>query len=99
MMKYFCGFCDFIFNKEEEFLSYYKEYYSIDYVFVLEKIKILIKIEGDFKIVEISSLLSCGCYESYMCKINRKEDYDRCFLVLLEKGRLWFRCSSCLVIV
>ncbi|EDL14442.1 E3 SUMO-protein ligase ZNF451 isoform 1 [Mus musculus] len=95
MMKYFCGLCDLIFNKEEEFLSHYKEHHSIDYVFVSEKTKTSIKTEGDFKIVETSSLLSCGCHESYMCKINRKEDYDRCLPVLLEKGRLWFRCSSC----
>lgn len=60
-----------------------------------KKTKTSIKTEGDFKIVETSSLLSCGCHESYMCKINRKEDYDRCLPVLLEKGRLWFRCSSC----
>ncbi|XP_021012522.1 E3 SUMO-protein ligase ZNF451 isoform X3 [Mus caroli] len=95
MMKYFCGLCDLIFNKEEEFLSHYKEHHSIDYVFVSEKTKTSIKTEGDFKIVETSDLLSCGCHESYMCKINRKEDYDRCLPVLLEKGRLWFRCSSC----
>lgn len=64
---------------EEAFLSYYKEYYSIDYVFVLEKIEISIKIEIDFLVVEISNLLICGCRESYICKVNRKEDYSRCF--------------------
>lgn len=68
----------------------------MDYVFVSEKTKTSIKTEDDFKIIETSNLLSCGCHESYVCKVNRKEDYDRCLQIMLEKGKLWFRCSSCL---
>ncbi|KAL1771398.1 E3 SUMO-protein ligase ZNF451 isoform X1 [Sigmodon hispidus] len=93
--KYFCGLCDLIFNKEEAFLSHYTDRHSIDYVFVSEKTKTSIKNEDDFKIIETSNLLSCGCHESYICKVNRKEDYDRCLQIMLEKGKLWFRCSLC----
>nr|XP_048286376.1 E3 SUMO-protein ligase ZNF451 isoform X2 [Myodes glareolus] len=94
-MKYFCGLCDLIFNREEAFLSHYKDHHSIDYVFVSEKTETSIKTEDDFKIIETSNLLSCGCHESYICKVNRKEDYDRCLQIMLDKGKLWFRCSSC----
>ncbi|XP_028721215.1 E3 SUMO-protein ligase ZNF451 isoform X4 [Peromyscus leucopus] len=94
-IKYFCGLCDLIFNTEEAFLSHYKDHHSTDYVFVSEKTKPSIKTEEDFKIIETSNLLSCGCHESYVCKVNRKEDYDRCLQVMLEKGKLWFRCSGC----
>ncbi|XP_052601184.1 E3 SUMO-protein ligase ZNF451 isoform X4 [Peromyscus californicus insignis] len=94
-IKYFCGLCDLIFNTEEAFLSHYKDHHSTDYVFVSEKTKPSIKTEEDFKIIETSNLLSCGCHESYVCKVNRKEDHDRCLQVMLEKGKLWFRCSGC----
>ncbi|XP_036024137.1 E3 SUMO-protein ligase ZNF451 isoform X2 [Onychomys torridus] len=96
-IKYFCGLCDLIFNTEETFLSHYKDHHGTDYVFVSEKTKTSIKTEDDFKIIETSNLLSCGCHESYFCKVNRKEDYDRCLQVMLEKGKLWFRCSLCSV--
>ncbi|XP_008844730.1 E3 SUMO-protein ligase ZNF451 isoform X1 [Nannospalax galili] len=96
-IKYFCGLCDLTFNMEEAFLSHYKEYHSIDYVFVSEKTKTSIKTEDDFSVVETSNLLACGCHESYICKVNRKEDYDRCLQTMLDKGKLWFRCSLCLV--
>lgn len=94
-MMYCCGLCDLIFNKEEAFLSHYKEQHSVDYVFVPEKTKTSIKTEDDFKIIETSNLLSCGCHESYICKVNRREDYDRCLQIMLDKGKLWFRCGSC----
>nr|XP_044632843.1 E3 SUMO-protein ligase ZNF451 isoform X1 [Equus asinus] len=94
-IKYFCGLCDLIFNVEEAFLSHYKEHHSIDYVFVSEKTETSIKTETDFPVVEISNLLTCGCRESYICKVNRKEDYSRCLQIMLDKGTLWFRCSLC----
>ncbi|KAF3831669.1 hypothetical protein GH733_000481 [Mirounga leonina] len=94
-VKYFCGLCDLIFNVEEAFLSHYKEHHSIDYVFVPEKTETSIKTENDFPVIETSNLLTCGCRESYICKVNRKEDYSRCLHTMLDKGKLWFRCSLC----
>ncbi|XP_021573263.1 E3 SUMO-protein ligase ZNF451 isoform X3 [Carlito syrichta] len=94
-VKYFCGLCDLIFNVEEAFLSHYKEHHSIDYVFVSEKTEISIKTEDDFPVIETSNQLTCGCHESYICKVNRKEDYSRCLQIMLDKGKLWFRCSLC----
>ncbi|XP_039100241.1 E3 SUMO-protein ligase ZNF451 isoform X1 [Hyaena hyaena] len=94
-IKYFCGLCDLTFNVEEEFLSHYKEHHSIDYVFVSEKTETSIKTENDFPVRETSNLLTCGCRESYICKVNRKEDYSRCLQIMLDKGKLWFRCSLC----
>ncbi|XP_053520938.1 E3 SUMO-protein ligase ZNF451 isoform X5 [Artibeus jamaicensis] len=94
-IKYFCGLCDLTFNVEEAFLSHYKEQHSIDYVFVSEKTEPSIKTENDFPVLETSNLLTCGCRESYVCKVNRKEDYSRCLQIMLDKGKLWFRCSLC----
>uniref|UniRef100_A0A8C5P106 E3 SUMO-protein ligase ZNF451 n=1 Tax=Jaculus jaculus TaxID=51337 RepID=A0A8C5P106_JACJA len=94
-IKYFCGLCDLTFNIEEAFLSHYKECHGIDYVFVPEKVETTIKTEEDFPVVETSTLLVCGCRESYNCKVNRKKDHDHCLRVLLDKGKLWFRCSRC----
>ncbi|XP_015414981.1 PREDICTED: zinc finger protein 451 isoform X4 [Myotis davidii] len=94
-IKYFCGLCDLTFNVEEAFLSHYKEHHSIDYVFVPEKTEISIKTENDFPVLETSNLLTCGCRESYTCKLNRREDYSRCLQTMLDKGKLWFRCSLC----
>ena len=94
-IKYFCGLCDLTFNVEEAFLSHYKEHHSIDYVFVSEKTEASIKTENDFPVLETSNLLTCGCRESYVCKVNRKEDYSRCLQIMLDKGKLWFRCSLC----
>ncbi|XP_004465402.1 E3 SUMO-protein ligase ZNF451 isoform X7 [Dasypus novemcinctus] len=84
-IKYFCGLCDLIFNAEEAFLSHYKECHSIDYVFVSEKSETSIKTEDDFPVLETSNLLTCGCRESYICKVNRKEDYSRCLQIMLDK--------------
>ncbi|XP_036105112.1 E3 SUMO-protein ligase ZNF451 isoform X4 [Molossus molossus] len=94
-VKYFCGLCDLTFNVEEAFLSHYKEHHSIDYVFVSEKTEASIKTENDFPVPETSNLLTCGCRESYICKVNRKDDYSRCLQMMLDKGKLWFRCSLC----
>ncbi|XP_019590213.1 E3 SUMO-protein ligase ZNF451 isoform X4 [Rhinolophus sinicus] len=94
-IKYFCGLCYLTFDVEEAFLSHYKEYHSIDYMFVSEKTVTSIKTEEDYPLIETSSLLTCGCRESYICKINRKEDYSRCLQIMLGKGKLWFRCSLC----
>ncbi|XP_006835841.1 PREDICTED: zinc finger protein 451 [Chrysochloris asiatica] len=94
-IKYFCGLCDLIFNVEDTFLIHYKERHSIDYVFVSEKNETSIKTEDDFPILETSNLLTCGCRESYICKINRKEDYSRCLQLMLDKGKLWYRCNLC----
>lgn len=94
-IKYFCGLCDLTFNVEEAFLSHYKEHHSIDYVFVSEKPETSIKTENDYTVIETSNLLACGCRESYICKVNRKEDYSRCLQIMLDKGKLWFRCSLC----
>uniref|UniRef100_A0A8D2AZ20 E3 SUMO-protein ligase ZNF451 n=1 Tax=Sciurus vulgaris TaxID=55149 RepID=A0A8D2AZ20_SCIVU len=94
-IKYFCGLCDLIFNVEEAFLSHYKEHHSTDYVFVSEKNETSIKTEEDFPVIETSNLLTCGCRESYICKVNRKEDYGRCLQIMLDTGKLWFRCSLC----
>lgn len=94
-MKYFCGLCDLIFNVEEAFLSHYKEHHSIDYVFVSEKTETSIKTESDFPVIETGNLLTCGCRESYLCKVNRREDHARCLQTLLGQGRLWFRCGVC----
>ncbi|XP_003480070.2 E3 SUMO-protein ligase ZNF451 isoform X2 [Cavia porcellus] len=94
-IKFFCGLCDLIFNVEEAFLNHYKEHHSIDYIFVSERTEMSIKTEEDFSVVETSNLLTCGCHESYICKVNRKEDYGRCLQVMLDKGKLWFRCSLC----
>ncbi|XP_012504180.1 PREDICTED: zinc finger protein 451 isoform X2 [Propithecus coquereli] len=94
-IKYFCGLCDLIFNMEEAFLKHYKEHHSIDYVFVSEKTETSIKTEDDFPVKETSNQLTCGCRESYICKVNRKEDYSRCLQIMLDKGKLWFRCSLC----
>ncbi|XP_071469393.1 E3 SUMO-protein ligase ZNF451 isoform X5 [Marmota flaviventris] len=84
-IKYFCGLCDLIFNVEEAFLSHYKEHHSTDYVFVSEKTETSIKTEEDFPVIETGILLTCGCRESYICKVNRKEDYGRCLQILLDK--------------
>ncbi|XP_073937926.1 E3 SUMO-protein ligase ZNF451 isoform X1 [Castor canadensis] len=94
-IRYFCGLCDLVFNVEDAFLSHYKEYHSIDYVFVSEKTETSIKTEDDFPVIETSNLLACGCRESYVCKVNRKEDYGRCLQVMLGRGKLWFRCTLC----
>ncbi|XP_057555474.1 E3 SUMO-protein ligase ZNF451 isoform X2 [Hippopotamus amphibius kiboko] len=94
-MKYFCGLCDLIFNVEEAFLSHYEEHHSTDYVFVSEKPEPSIKTESDFPVIETGKLLTCGCRESYLCKVNRKEDHGRCLQTLLGQGRLWFRCGAC----
>uniref|UniRef100_F6PKG8 E3 SUMO-protein ligase ZNF451 n=1 Tax=Callithrix jacchus TaxID=9483 RepID=F6PKG8_CALJA len=94
-IKYFCGLCDLIFNEEEAFLSHYEEHHSTDYVFVSEKTETSIKTEDDFPVMETSNQLTCGCRESYICKVNRKADYSRCLQIMLEKGKLWFRCSLC----
>ncbi|XP_055120333.2 E3 SUMO-protein ligase ZNF451 isoform X4 [Symphalangus syndactylus] len=94
-IKYFCGLCDLTFNVEEAFLSHYEEHHSIDYVFVSEKTETSIKTEDDFPVIETSNQLTCGCRESYICKVNRKEDYSRCLQIMLDKGKLWFRCSLC----
>uniref|UniRef100_A0A8C8WZF9 E3 SUMO-protein ligase ZNF451 n=1 Tax=Panthera leo TaxID=9689 RepID=A0A8C8WZF9_PANLE len=94
-VKYFCGLCDLTFNVEEAFLSHYKEHHSTDYVFVSEKTETSIKTENDFPVIETSNLLTCGCRESYICKVNRKEDYGRCLQIMLDKGKLWFRCTLC----
>ncbi|XP_007484204.1 E3 SUMO-protein ligase ZNF451 isoform X1 [Monodelphis domestica] len=94
-IKYFCGLCDLTFDVEEAFLSHYKDVHSIDYVFVSEKPETSIKNEDDFPVLEKSSLLTCGCRESYICKTNRKEDHSRCLQILLDKGNLWFRCCWC----
>ncbi|GAB5571636.1 E3 SUMO-protein ligase ZNF451 isoform X2 [Prionailurus iriomotensis] len=94
-VKYFCGLCDLTFNVEEAFLSHYKEHHSTDYVFVSEKTETSIKTENDFPVTETSNLLTCGCRESYICKVNRKEDYGRCLQIMLDKGKLWFRCTLC----
>ncbi|KAL0622216.1 E3 SUMO-protein ligase ZNF451, partial [Plecturocebus cupreus] len=94
-IKYFCGLCDLIFNEEEAFLSHYEERHSIDYVFVSEKTETSIKTEDDFPVTETSNQLTCGCRESYICKVNRKADYSRCLQIMLDKGKLWFRCSLC----
>ena len=94
-MKYFCGLCDLIFNVEEAFLSHYKEHHSIDYVFVSEKTETSIKTESDFPVIETGNLMTCGCRESYLCKVNRREDHARCLQTLLGQGRLWFRCGAC----
>uniref|UniRef100_A0A8D2C826 E3 SUMO-protein ligase ZNF451 n=1 Tax=Sus scrofa TaxID=9823 RepID=A0A8D2C826_PIG len=94
-LKYFCGLCDLTFNVEEAFLSHYKEHHSLDYVFVSEKKENSIKTESDFPVTETSPLLTCGCRESYVCRVNRREDHGRCLQALLATGRLWFRCSSC----
>ncbi|XP_074205076.1 E3 SUMO-protein ligase ZNF451 isoform X1 [Camelus bactrianus] len=91
----FCGLCDLTFDAEEAFLSHYKERHSTDYVFVSEKTAVSIKTESDFPVAETSGLLTCGCRESYICKVNRKEDYGRCLQAMLDKGRLWFRCGLC----
>uniref|UniRef100_A0A2K5DGH8 E3 SUMO-protein ligase ZNF451 n=1 Tax=Aotus nancymaae TaxID=37293 RepID=A0A2K5DGH8_AOTNA len=94
-IKYFCGLCDLIFNEEEAFLSHYEEHHSIDYVFVSEKTETSIKTEDDFPVMETSNQLTCGCRESYVCKVNRKADYSRCLQIMLDNGKLWFRCSLC----
>uniref|UniRef100_A0A2K5RGM1 E3 SUMO-protein ligase ZNF451 n=1 Tax=Cebus imitator TaxID=2715852 RepID=A0A2K5RGM1_CEBIM len=94
-IKYLCGLCDLIFNEEEAFLSHYEEHHSIDYVFVSEKTETSIKTEDDFPVMETSNQLTCGCRESYVCKVNRKADYSRCLQIMLDKGKLWFRCSLC----
>ncbi|KAL2792009.1 E3 SUMO-protein ligase ZNF451 isoform 2 [Daubentonia madagascariensis] len=94
-IKYFCGLCDLIFDMEEAFLSHYKEHHSIDYVFVSEKTETSIKTEDDFPVIETGNQLTCGCRESYICKVNRKEDYSKCLQIMLDKGKLWFRCSLC----
>ncbi|XP_023557060.1 E3 SUMO-protein ligase ZNF451 isoform X2 [Octodon degus] len=94
-IKFFCGLCDLVFNVEEAFLSHYREHHSIDYMFVSEKTEPSIKTEEDISVVETSNLLTCGCRESYMSKVNRREDYSRCLQVMLDKGKLWFCCSLC----
>ena len=94
-MKYFCGLCDLSFNMEDEFLTHYKEHHSTDYVFVSEKTEPSIKTESDFPVIETGNLLTCGCRESYLCKVNRRDDHGRCLQTLLGQGRLWFRCGVC----
>ena len=66
-----------------------------DYVFVSEKTEPSIKTESDFPVIETGNLLTCGCRESYLCKVNRREDHSRCLQTLLGQGRLWFRCGVC----
>ncbi|XP_055261850.1 E3 SUMO-protein ligase ZNF451-like isoform X2 [Moschus berezovskii] len=94
-MKYFCGLCDLSFDMEDAFLTHYKEHHSTDYVFVSEKTEPSIKRESDFPVIETGNLLTCGCRESYLCKVNRREDHARCLQTLLGQGRLWFRCGVC----
>ncbi|KAJ1068525.1 hypothetical protein K5549_005221 [Capra hircus] len=94
-MKYFCGLCDLSFKVEDAFLTHYKEHHSTDYVFVSEKREPSIKTESDFPVIETGNLLTCGCRESYLCKVNRREDHGRCLQTLLGQGRLWFRCGVC----
>ncbi|XP_032999073.1 E3 SUMO-protein ligase ZNF451 isoform X2 [Lacerta agilis] len=92
-VKYFCGFCgDLYFDAEEEFLLHFKGFHSTDYICVSEGAGTSIK---STEIVEESNCLRCGCRERYVCKENRKADYERCQKALLEKGNLWFRCTLC----
>ncbi|XP_075411056.1 E3 SUMO-protein ligase ZNF451 isoform X1 [Tenrec ecaudatus] len=94
-INYFCGLCDLTFNVEDAFLTHYKERHSIDYVFVSEKVETSIKTENDFTVLETSTQLNCGCRKSYICKVNRKEDYSKCLQIMLDKGKLWYRCNLC----
>ncbi|XP_070789028.1 E3 SUMO-protein ligase ZNF451 isoform X1 [Pituophis catenifer annectens] len=92
-IKYFCGFCgDLFFDVEEEFLLHFKCVHSMDYVCVSETAETSIKND---EIVEEGSLLNCGCREKYVCKKNRKVDHKKCQEAMLEKGNMWFRCTSC----
>uniref|UniRef100_A0A2D4LNH6 C2H2-type domain-containing protein n=1 Tax=Micrurus spixii TaxID=129469 RepID=A0A2D4LNH6_9SAUR len=92
-MKYFCGFCgDLFFDSEEEFLLHFKCTHSMDYVCVSETAETSIKND---EIVEEGSLLNCGCREKYVCKKTRKFDHKKCQEAMLEKGNIWFRCTSC----
>lgn len=92
-IKYFCGFCgDLFFDVEEEFLLHFKCIHSMDYVCVSETAETSIKND---EIVEEGSLLNCGCREKYVCKKNRKIDHKKCQEAMLEKGNIWFRCTSC----
>ncbi|XP_028921186.1 E3 SUMO-protein ligase ZNF451 isoform X1 [Ornithorhynchus anatinus] len=92
-IKYCCGLCDLSFDLEEEFLNHYEDLHNADYVFVSEQSKTSIKNEDDFLPVE--KRLTCGCRESYGCKVSKKEDHSRCLQVMLDKGRLWFHCMLC----
>uniref|UniRef100_A0A8C5RDZ9 Zinc finger protein 451 n=1 Tax=Laticauda laticaudata TaxID=8630 RepID=A0A8C5RDZ9_LATLA len=92
-IKYFCGFCgDLFFDGEEEFLLHFKCTHSMDYVCVSETAETSIKND---EIVEEGRLLNCGCREKYVCKKNRKFDHKKCQEAMLEKGNIWFRCTSC----
>ncbi|XP_027586360.1 E3 SUMO-protein ligase ZNF451 isoform X7 [Pipra filicauda] len=94
--KYFCGLCGHLFfDTEEEFLIHYTEIHSTDYTFVPEQMEVSIKKEEDFLPVEQGDLLTCGCRTTYVSKINRKNDYEKCQKAMLEKGNLWFRCCLC----
>ncbi|KAM6461664.1 E3 SUMO-protein ligase ZNF451 isoform 2-T2 [Liasis olivaceus] len=92
-IKYFCGFCgDLFFDVEEEFLLHFRDLHSMDYLCVSETAGTSIK---SHEIIEEGSLLNCGCHEKYICKKTRKVDYKKCQEAMLEKGNLWFRCTSC----
>ncbi|KFV10476.1 Zinc finger protein 451, partial [Tauraco erythrolophus] len=94
--KYFCGLCgNLFFDTEEEFLIHYKEIHSVDYAFVPEEMEVSIKKEEDFLPVEGGDRLTCGCWTTYVSKINRKNDYENCQKTMLRKGNLWFRCCFC----
>ncbi|XP_039176197.1 E3 SUMO-protein ligase ZNF451 isoform X2 [Crotalus tigris] len=92
-IKYFCGFCgDLFFDVEEEFLLHFRCIHSMDYVCVSETAETSIKND---EIAEEGTLLNCGCREKYVCKKNRKIDHKKCQEAMLEKGNIWFRCTSC----
>ncbi|KAF7247096.1 hypothetical protein EYD10_06917 [Varanus komodoensis] len=92
-IKYFCGHCgNLFFDAEKEFFLHFQGLHSTDYLCVSEGAGASIKTA---EVVEESSLLSCGCREKYICKENKKADYKRCQEAMLEKGCLWFRCTSC----
>ncbi|NXS38443.1 ZN451 ligase, partial [Pomatostomus ruficeps] len=94
--KYFCGLCgNLFFDTEEEFLIHYKELHSMDYTFVPEQMELSIKKDEDFLPVEQGDRLTCGCRTTYVSKVNRRNDYENCQKVMLQKGNLWFRCCLC----
>ncbi|XP_074847213.1 E3 SUMO-protein ligase ZNF451 isoform X1 [Carettochelys insculpta] len=93
LVKYFCGLCgDLFFDAEEEFLMHYNSFHSTDYMFVSEE---SIKSKDDVIVLEKGDLLTCGCREEYISRVNRKEDHENCRKTLLGKGSLWFRCCLC----
>ncbi|XP_062838346.1 E3 SUMO-protein ligase ZNF451 isoform X3 [Anolis carolinensis] len=92
-ITYFCGICgDLFFDAEDEFLRHYKDIHSTDYVCVSERAGASIK---TLEVVEESNFLSCGCREKYASKQNKQEDYKRCQEAMLQKGKIWFRCTLC----